>query len=322
MIKWISLCFLILLSFFTLVVNAQKIDTTPSFRDIDSEKYFRFQFDNDYFTTKDQDYTEGFNIEFFNPIFTKNPLNYLVYRPANSKIKHGISVEHISYTPENIGSEEIQFGDRPFASSLMLNSIVITTDTIQRSRYNTTVTLGLIGQGSLGETLQLSWHQLTRNVLPQGWQHQIKNDIVLNYTVHYEKELFRKGDWFSFQATSRAQLGTLFTNAGVGFNTILGLINDPFSAEADNKKLRLYVYIQPILHVIGYDATLQGGMFNKDSVYTIDASEVERFTGQYVMGMVVQKYGFYAEFTRTNITREFTSGRASHWGGLRVGYYF
>lgn len=322
MIKRLSLSLLIILCFFTFVVNAQKIDTTSSFRDIDSEKYFRFQFDNDYFANKDQDYTEGFNIQVFNPCFAKNPINYLIFKPKNAQITYGVSVEHISYTPENIGSDEIQFGDRPFASALILNSTVVSTDTVRKSRFNTIVSLGLIGQGSLGETLQLGWHQLTRNVLPQGWRYQIKNDIVLTYTVQYEKELLRANNWFSLQTTSRAQLGTLFTNAGVGFNMVLGLINEPFSAVADNKKLRLYVYIQPMAHIVGYDATLQGGMFNNDSVYTIASGDVERFTGQYVTGIVIQKYGFYAEFTRTSITREFANGRSSHWGGLRVGYYF
>ena len=120
---------------------AQKIDNTVSFRDINNERYVRFNYDNDFFTAKDQNYTQGYNIEFGSPYFKKNPINYLFYKPKGlgwkyqkkkraSNTKYGLSWEHIGFTPGNIRSAEIQYGDRPFASALMLKSFLIQTNTL------------------------------------------------------------------------------------------------------------------------------------------------------------------------------------------------
>ena len=71
-------------------------------------------------------------------------------------------------------------------------------------------------------------------------------------------------------------MGTLFTQISTGFNTTIGLIDDPFSNH--NKGFRMYCYVQPTDTLVGYDATLQGGAFNKDSPYTIRSGDIERVT--------------------------------------------
>lgn len=168
--------------------------------------------------------------------------------------------------------------------------------------------------------MQTEIHKLTGNVIPLGWRNQIKNDVVLNYEVAYEKQLFRYRDYFSVQGNSSLQVGTLFTNASVGFNTSAGLINAPFSSEENNKKFQVYLYAQPLLKIVGFDATLQGGIFNNDSPYTIPAEDIERITGQANFGVVVKINSFYLEYTRSTITREFETGSAANWGGVRLGF--
>ena len=53
----------ILLSFFfcwtTFWLSAQRIDNTVSFLNVNSDKYFRFHYENDYFTATDRYYTQG-----------------------------------------------------------------------------------------------------------------------------------------------------------------------------------------------------------------------------------------------------------------------
>lgn len=301
---------------------AQKIDNMASFRDIKKDTYFRYSYDNDYFTSTDKDYTQGYNFELVTPFFRKNPANYLFFKPKNSEYKYGLSIEHIGFTPDNIKSREIQFGDRPFAAAIMLKSFIIATDTINKTRIISSLNTGLIGPGAFGKEMQVAIHEQTGNAIPHGWSNQIKNDIVLNYEISHEKQLVRFRNLFSLQSNTTARVGTLFTNVSVGLNATFGIINSPFTAMKNKNKFQLYLYSQPLVSAIGYDATLQGGLFNDKSPYTIPNRDINRFTAQHNYGVVLQTRSLYFEYSRTAITREFETSRSSKWGGIRIGFKF
>lgn len=310
------------LLFFPGLLLAQKIDNLASFRDIKSDSYFRYHYDNDYFSGTDENYTQGYSLEIIALFLKKNPINFLFVKPYNSEIRYGVAIEHIGFTPATIGSPEIQFGDRPFAAAIMLKSFVIATDTLKKSRLLSSLNLGLIGPGAFGKEMQVGIHKITGNTIPQGWRNQIKNDLVLNYEMSYEKQLLRAGDYFSLQTNTTARLGTLFTNASLGINTTVGLINSPFSAKNKHKKFQFYGYSQVLGNLIGYDATLQGGVFNQNSPYTISSEEITRFTGQFNYGLVLKTKTLYFEYSRTVLTREYETGTSTKWGGIRIGFIF
>lgn len=312
----------VLLSLFSAVLSAQKIDNTASFRDIKSERYFRIHYDNDYFSATDKNYTQGYSLEFLAPGLIKNPVNHLFLRSENRVNRYGIALEHIGFTPKNIKSPEIQEGDRPFAAAIMLKSFMISTNSEEKYRVTNSLSLGIIGPGAFGKEMQVGIHKATGNVIPEGWKNQIKNDIVLNYEVGFEKQLFSYRDLFSLQSNSTLRLGTLFTNASVGFNSIAGLLNSSFSSEEKHGKFQFYLYTQPLVNVIAYDATLQGGLFQTSSPYTISSEEIERVTGQFNYGITLKTRSLYFEYFRSMITREFESGSSAKWGGIRIGFTF
>lgn len=299
---------------------AQKIENTASFRDMNSERYFRFNYDNDYFGSADENYTQGYNFELVAPFLKKNPLNQFFFQPKNTRIHYGLSIEHIGFTPVNIKSAEIQMGDRPFAAAIMLKSFLITTDTIQKSRLVSSFNIGLIGPGAFGKEMQVAIHQATQNTIPMGWQNQIKNDVVLNYEVNYEKQLVQYRNSFSLTSLSKVQIGTLFINASTGINATFGLLNSTFSNS--KKKFQIYLFSQPSVQVIGYDATLQGGLFNDKSPYTISSDSVERFTAQNNFGIILQTRTLYFEYFLSHLTREFESGKPAKYGGIKIGFTF
>lgn len=312
---------LLLLSlFFTTFMFGQKIDNMASFEDIKSTNYFRFHYDNDYFTSTDKEYTQGYNFELTSPRLSKNPINHLFIAPKNSDFKYGISLEHIGFTADNIASDQIQFDDRPFAAAIMLKSFSIATDTIHLTRIVSSLNIGIIGPGAFGGDMQTAIHEATGNTIPKGWYNQIKNDIVINYELTYEKQLLRFHDVFTIQTTATARLGTLFTNASAGFNATFGIINSPFTSVKNKNKFQLYLYTQPLVNLIGYDATLQGGIFNKKSVYTINDNDIERVTFQNNYGIVLQYRWLYLQYSRTILTREFSYGNSFKWGGIRLGF--
>lgn len=307
---------------FPIALFSQKIDNTVSFRDIKDVNYFRFNYDNDYFSSSDQNYTQGYNFELVSPFFEKNPVNVLFLKPKNSETKYGLSIEHIGFSPFDIKSDQIQVGDRPFAAAIMLKSFAIATDTLNKSRISSTFNVGLIGPGAFGKEMQVGIHKATGNVIPQGWQYQIKNDIVLNYEINYEKQLLRYRNLFSLQSNTSVKLGTLFTNASVGLNATLGIINSPFTSVKNKNKFQVYLYSQPVFTAVGYDASLQGGLFNSKSPYTISSNSVERFTAQINFGMVIQTRSLFIEYSRVKLTREFETGNAAKYGGIKIGFKF
>jgi hypothetical protein len=299
---------------------AQKIDNLASFRDLESERYFRFNYDNDFFAATDKNYTQGYSFELVTPYFSANPLNHLFLKPKDAALRYGLAIEHIGFTPSSFDRPEIQFGDRPFAAAIMLKSFMLATNQAGKTRFTSSLNLGIIGPAAFGKEMQVGIHKATGNKIPLGWRNQIKNDIVLNYEVGYEKQLFRYHNLISLQANANAKVGTLFTNGSIGVNTTFGIINDLFSSAQESKRFFFYGYAQPVVHIIGYDATLQGGLFNEKSPYTIASRDMERFTGQLNYGIVLRTKTLYFEYSRAISTKEFESGDSYGWGGVKIGF--
>ena len=303
-----------------LVLCSQKIDNTVSFRTLESESYFRINYENDFFTATDKNYTQGYNLELVSPFLKSNPLNHLFFGVKDVKTNYGISIEHIGFTPNNYVSEAIQFGDRPFAAAIMLKSFSVANKPIKKTRFSQSFSLGLIGPGAFGKEMQVKIHEIIGDKIPGGWNNQIKNDLVLNFRLAHEKQLLRFKNMLSVNSFSALQLGTLFTNASIGFSSVIGYVNSPLGPNEKNKKWQFYIYSQPIITIVGYDATLQGGVFNNKSPYVVSANDISRFTAQVNYGLAVKSKKLYFEYARTVITREFNSGNSAQWGGFKIGF--
>ena len=304
------------------MAHAQKIQHAEAFRAIDGERYFRFHYDNDYFAATDENYTQGYNFEFVASVFSKNPLNILLVQPQSAAVKYGLALEHIGFTPNHYELPNIQFGDRPFASAIMLKSFTMANNDKKRLRCHSSISLGLIGPGAFGEEMQVGIHEWTGNKTPLGWRHQIKNDVVVNYQIGIEKQVFEFNKLLSLQVESELEIGSLFTNLSAGGNLVLGRFENLFSSEAASHNFQIYVYAQPTVTAVVYDATLQGGLFNTSSPYTISSGRVERLTAQFNFGLIVKTKTLYFEYTRSSISKEFETGAPAKWGGFRVGFEF
>ncbi len=308
------------LLFFSITVFAQRIDNTASFRDVKSNNYFRFNYDNDYFTATDYYYTQGYNFELTSPWFRKNPLNPLFKKLKNSDQKYGLSIEHMGYTPTSISSDAILYGDRPFAAAIMLKSFLVSTDTIHKTRLASALSVGIIGPGAFGDEMQTGIHEAIGDEVPMGWQHQIKNDLLLNYEVSHEKQLLKYNNLIALNSNAKLHLGTVNTKASAGLTSTFGKINSPFTAIKNKNRFQIYGYLQGLVSVIGYDASLQGGLFNRESPYTINDSDIERFTFQTNFGVIMQYKALYLEYSRAELTKEFSTGKDHKWGGIKIGF--
>ena len=174
------------------------------------------------------------------------------------------------------------------------------------------MSLGVTGQIAGGQWMQETIHSNTGNVMPEGWKYQIANDAVINYRIQIEKQIAGIKNILNINATACADAGTLLTKASIGANIMIGYFENPYRANWQ-RKFSTYIYIHPQINAVGYDATLQGGLFTK-SIYTIPASAIERVVADYKYGFVLRYSWLYLEYTRTCLL--YTSNCAA------VGSYF
>ena len=83
--------------------------------------------------------------------------------------------------------------------------------------------------------------------------------------------------------------------------------------------VQLYVYAQPLVSIVAYDASLQGGLFNKSSPYVISADQLTRLTFQANVGLIVHYKKLFLEYTQSVLSREFNTGLSHRWGGVKIG---
>jgi lipid A 3-O-deacylase len=319
--------FVLILICCTGITKAQLIDNSSTFRNIAQKKYFRFHYDNDFFTKTDQYYTQGITLEYVHPSIKKIPAARLLLKPFNTEPQYGISFNLFGYTPTSILSDSVLYGDRPFNANISLQIFSIQADEIHKQQISAAFSIGVMGPAALGYEIQYNIHRWLKNPLPHGWQHQTKNDIIINYQLNYEKQLASAGnaqhptDNFLLNTTAEARLGTLNNKLSGGFNFMAGRFNKRFLQAANEKrKAEYYFYGQGRVNFIGYDASMQGGLLTRKNPYTISGGDISRVTLQADAGIIVNFKKFYLSYTQSILTKEFRTGKYHRWGGISAGF--
>ncbi len=308
-------------SLLSLSAGAQAIDNTLSYKNIGSDRYFRLNYENDFFSATDKYYTQGIHLELVAPWLRKFPVSKILVHPNFSSIRYGIALEHEGYTPSDYTVSYILHGDRPFAACFFLKTFLIATDSVKKQRFSSSVSAGVIGQAAGGAEMQTVIHRWLHDETPYGWPNQIHNDAILNYHVDYEKQLVSLGHFLSVDADAMARAGTLSDKVNVGTTIMFGYFDDPFSSTiAHAKNLRVYAYEHAAINAVGYDATLEGGVFDKTSPYTISAKDVTPFVFENRFGFVVQYQRIWLEYFQSLLSNEFTTGNYHVWGGVQVAF--
>jgi hypothetical protein len=183
--------------------------------------------------------------------------------------------------------------------------------------------VGIIGPNSYGEWVQQAFHSsVPTNNEPLGWEYQIKNDLVLNYSIAYEKGLFMKRN-IDLVISSVGNIGTLYTNFSGGIQLRTGWMNSYFAnlgvakrtllQEQDLRKFQCFFFVKMAGKLVGYDATLEGGLLNRSSVYTIPAGEISRVVFQGSGGISISSGGFRLDLEQFLLSPDFHNGWWHKW---------
>ncbi len=281
---------------------------------------FLFTSENDafLFQIKDAYYTNG--------IF----LNYRIADTSSSRKKiHSFEIGQKIFTPASKKAETGNEIDRPycgylFAAYTQLNSYK--NDALLQWGGN----IGVVGNASLGEALQNSYHKLFDFKRFEGWKYQVRNAIGIDLNVSYAQTLFNYQDLLKIVPVAAATLGTQFTNARAGAILCIGayesnsssvLFNTRVSSgyAAPKKKMELFMYAYPAVFVQAYNASLQGGMFNKGNGAIL--SDPETWVFEQRFGICYAKNRFSSRIELIHQSKEATSQlRAQNYGSLQVGF--
>lgn len=315
----------ILICFCTLNVKAQN-DTL-----VKNDRYYHHNYENDFFNNTDRYYTQGVYLEFVLPIFKKTLLAKTLIPLHSSSGKkilnyYGISTERIGFTPRSIRHEGIYYGERPYAAVAYLTHSLVSICPEKTLRLTTRIDLGFMGPNLRGAQEQKGIHYALNNIQPLGWENQIENDYVVNYGIAAEKGLINTKH-FELTGIGELRVGTLYDDIAVGSMIRVGWMHSYFSnlGVTRNKlarKFQCYVYARGKIKAVGYNASMQGGMINHNSIYTISADDVYRDVESVYFGVVVGYKRFSMEYARAYISREFKGGTCHGWGRVGVNYCF
>lgn len=288
------------------------------------EKFLKIEFDNDILNYTDRFYTNGIRFDFINPAFQQFPLSRLLMPYWRSGMNYyGISLVQNMYTPSTTKVDGILYGDRPYAAYLYFGTFKITNDPVNRFRQTSELDLGVIGPYSFGEYIQKSFHnEVPTNSVPLGWEYQIKNDLVLNYNYSIEKGLLEKRN-LDLSVNGSGAIGSLYTNMSGGFLVRTGIMNPYFANLGQSKRrinkvnglknTQIIFFVTSRGKLVGYDATLQGGFFNKTSIYNIKGSNISRFVFQGSAGLTFVYGGFRFDIEQFLLSPEFRHGWWHKW---------
>jgi hypothetical protein len=301
----------------------QRVENTSSYRNIGSQRYVRINYENDFFAMSDEYYSQGVNLEFVSPAIQKFFLARLLFQNNHLPTRTGIAIEHQGFTPTNILTGDVLQNDRPYSSSLMLKTFSVVSNPYTNHRLATQFSAGVIGPWAMGKEIQIAIHEkINPDKVPKGWKNQVHNDIIINYQIDYEHAVWIKRN-LMITAKGGASAGTYITRLNSSFTFTGGLFDNPFQfANTQDKDFQIYLYAEPRLNLVIFDATLQGGVFNDHNPYTLDRNEISRLVFQQNAGLVVKVNAFIIEYSQTVMTREFKTGSPHSWGSVRVAFAF
>ena len=237
-------------------------------------------------TKTDQYYTAGFGATYRRRFTTGRRIDW--------------GLRQAIFTPRNIEADTLLPNDRPFASYLVAT---YGWQPPARGEWEISheVTGGILGKYSGGGEVQNFYHSLVQFAEElEGWKYEVASDVVLNYSATAERR-WRLSDNFSVAGRGRGRLGTLFTDAtgGAGLRfTISNRRGGEVLRAGTMNSLRLVVY----------NATLTGGLLNRDDRYRdVVAPRRAVHVMRYYVGLSLGRAHLTA--TAHHLAPEFRGGR-------------
>jgi lipid A 3-O-deacylase len=317
-----------MLLLFMLLFHAAQATSEPAdtLRPLSPTRLLSYAYANDLFFRTDYYFTQGMTLTLVHPALARLPTRHLLAAgPSGSTQHHGLTLRYDGFTPLRIQDPFIRVGDRPYAAYLYASFFRVSNHPARHQRLTTALEIGFIGPAAAGKELQTAIHRVTGNAEPRGWDYQIRNAPIVGYRVVFENQLAATRH-AEVLGSAEASLGTLYSYAATGIRIRAGQLHPYFAnlglAEqgslGSHHHWQLYGQATLETRFIGYDATLQGGVFTQPDPYTLTAGDVRRVVLRSSGGLVLAHESLSFAATATWVSPEFVAARPHRWGQLAV----
>lgn len=285
------------------------------------ENYIRLQYDNDFFSATDRYYTQGIGLTFIHPIIKYSPISYALIRLKKQALNYyGLQIVQDCFTPKSIRYDTLNYLERPFAATFYVTHTLNSLLPEKKMALQTQVDLGVIGPCARCEDEQKAIHRSLVNIQPLGWENQLKTNYLINYNLKFERGLFNKKHREIIGQTA-LRVGTFYTDLSLGLTGRMGFFSPYFSNLGMDKystyrksNFQFYGILKGNVKAVAYNATLQGGLFNDQSVYTVSDSRITRVVVEGMAGFVLTYKRIGLEYSKFYLSPEFKEGLEHHWG--------
>ncbi|WP_346236094.1 lipid A-modifier LpxR family protein [Niabella insulamsoli] len=187
---------------------------------------------------------------------------------------------------------------------------------------------GVIGPPAYGAEVQELAHKVMQIYPPTYWDRQLSAAWGVNANLLWSPQLVKQQPGFKwdFKPLLSATAGTLFTNGGVGAALVYGKFNKSSRSafwnnhkETSKSERELFVYLHPAVYFKAYDATVQGGMFQKEEEKIPGRLNPVFFQAR--LGAVyARKKIFFGATAIYENKQSLTQFSAQYYGSLKVGW--
>jgi len=286
---------------------------------------FTLYYENDFILGTDRDYTSGLKLTWSTP-FTRDvtaakwpswayPLiNQLpLVNDPDQQRAISLSFGQDIYTPEDIESKELIVDDRPYAGWTYFSVGVHGKN--ERRQHTWELNVGILGPASLAEKAQNLVHDLNGARDPQGWDHQLENEITFDAIFETQWKLRPHGSSqkFSYDFIPRlgGRVGTVNVYANAGGEFRFGwelpdnfgacpiragcVVNSTFESEAGvaAKKIGILFFVAADGRMVLRDIFLDGNTFRESHSVDKELFVADLSTGVSVRyGMIVTTYSY------------------------------
>ncbi len=308
-----------------------------------------FGFDN-----KDRHYTHGTKISWLSrnlsnyreiewlPGFFHTAIDRLpVIHDANRLRTLSLSLGQSVYTPEDRARTDLIFNDRPYAGVLYMGLGLHS----RNSRFMDSIELvaGLVGRHSYAQDIQKVVHEWTDTLIPQGWEHQLHDEPIVNLYIERKWKAKRLGhaEGLGFDAIPHAGLavGNAYTGINVGgqmrfgwnlpndFGTYLIRPGSDANAPAEDTDPRFFQprhrfgihgFLALDGRAVARDILLDGNTFRKSH-----SVNKEPFVADCIGGVGLIIHRFKITYALVYRTKEFkTQSKEQYFGSISISYTF
>ncbi|OHX68100.1 lipid A-modifier LpxR family protein [Flammeovirga pacifica] len=200
----------------------EKKDKTPFF--------FKLTIDEDLFLLKstDQFYSFGTAITAGWKGLDNKLTKALTIGAKDSHDLYTLGFGHRMYTPKNVNQTQVDSTDIPFCGQTYFR--------LSRESYSpshgyvieTHLDVGVVGEIAGAEFFQNQFHSAIGNNEIQGWENQIGNGLLLNYTVIYKQDFVSVLPFVENFLVLRGTVGTMDISAEGSIQLRIGLFNNYF----------------------------------------------------------------------------------------------